>query len=93
MAAGQGAGGVGHQVGGAGEGEDRAVVVGVAVQVEQGGAGGGGQVGEDRLVAALADVDHALEEHGASVARRAGVAAPARGAWPAVEGLLGGDGV
>ena len=67
---GQGPGGFGHEVGGAGEGEDRPVVVGVAVLVEQRGAGGSGQPAQDGLVASLADIDHALEEHGASVARR-----------------------
>ena len=69
---GEGAGGPGHQIRGAGEGEHRPVVVRVAVQVEQGGAGGSGQLAQDRLVAALADVDDALEEHAASVTRRAG---------------------
>ena len=55
----------------AGQGEDRTVVVGVAVQVEQGGAGGLGELAQDRVVPALADVDHALDDHSASVARAA----------------------
>ncbi len=59
---------VGHQIRGAGERQDRPVVVRITVLVEQGRPGGDGQVAEGRLVAALADVDHALEEHGASVA-------------------------
>ena len=39
----QGPGGFGHQVGGPGQGEDGAVVVGVTVLVEQRGAGRSGQ--------------------------------------------------
>ena len=62
----QGPGGRHHGVGGAGQGEDGAVVVGVAVEVEQGRPGAGGQLGQDAVVAALADVDHALEYQGHS---------------------------
>ena len=70
MALRQGPGGFGHQVSGAGQREDGAVVVGVTVLVEQRGAGGSGQPAQYRLVPTLADVDHALEEHCSSVARR-----------------------
>jgi hypothetical protein len=52
-----------------GKGEDGAVVVGVLMRIEQGRTGRSGQVVEHRPVSAFADVDHALEEHGASVAR------------------------
>ena len=48
------------------------MVVRVAVEVEEGGAGAGGQRGDDVVVPTLADVDDALEDllspaHGASV--------------------------
>ena len=71
---------ISHEIGGPGEREDGAVVVGVAVLVEQRGAGGSGQPAQRGLVASLADIDHALEEHGASVARRQadGAQAPRR---------------
>jgi hypothetical protein len=68
--AGQRPGGLGHQVDGAGESEDRPVVIRVAVPIEQSRAGGSRNATKDRFVAALADVDHALEEHDASVTRR-----------------------
>ena len=95
---GQGPGGFGHQVSGAGEGEDGPVVVGVTVLVEQRGAGRRGQPAQQRLVPALADVDHALDEHGASVARPPVSRAQARrrsrrAEGPPGQGLLGDDGV
>ena len=43
--AGHGPGGAGHVVGPAGQGQDGPVVVGVPVQIEQGGPGGVGQAG------------------------------------------------
>ncbi len=89
---GERAGGRRHQVGGAGERQDRPVVVPVAMQVEKGRPGGGGQRAENRVVAALADVDHALEQHGASVARGRGPTG-SRPAGPPGEDLLGDDGV
>ena len=73
-------------VGGPGEGEHGTVVVLVAVQVEQGRPGGCGQLVEHRLVAALAEVDHALEDRWHSELTP--------GRYPAGGGvLLGGDGV
>ena len=47
-----------------GQGEDGAVVVRVAVEVAQGRPGRGGQRGDHLEGAALADVDHALDDHG-----------------------------
>jgi hypothetical protein len=44
-----------------GQGEDRPVVVGVAVHVEQTRASGVGQSGQGGLAAALADIHHAFE--------------------------------
>ena len=84
---GQGAGGVGHDVGPAGQGEYGAVVVGIAVQVHQGGGGGVSQLAQDGLVPALRDVHHALHQfhpHCSSVAcirpprDAAGLGVPAR---------------
>ena len=79
------------------EGEDGAVVVGVAVLVEKGGASRGGQPGHNGLVAALADIDDALDEHVVSVARRRRLPAQPSGGGARSErarrGLLGDDGV
>ena len=60
--AGQRAGGLGHDVGPAGQGEDRTVVVGVTVEVDQGGGGGLGEPAEHRVVPAFGDIGHALHE-------------------------------
>ena len=80
-------------------------MVRVAVQVEEGRAGAGGQRAQDAVVTALADVDHALEDHGAIVAhvasvpasgdavRQSGDGTRSRGPLPARPVLLGGDGV
>ena len=46
---GQGAGGVGHHVGPAGQGEHGTVVVRVTVQIQQGAGGGVGRVGPARV--------------------------------------------
>jgi hypothetical protein len=56
----------------AGQGEDRSVVVGVAVEIEEDGAGRVGETGEKVLVTAVADVDDALDGHGASLPLRVG---------------------
>ena len=73
---GERASGGGDVVGRAGEREDRPVVVRVAVQIEERRAGTGGQRREDGLIAALADVDDALE---AARARAHGASVPAPG--------------
>ena len=70
MVGGQGAGPGGDGGGLAGQREDRAVVVGVAVQVPQGRAGGRGELGQDGVVAALGDVDDTLDDHGRSTITR-----------------------
>ena len=73
-------GGLGDLVRRSGQGEDRPVVVRVAVQVEQDRRGGRGQLGEESLVAALAHVGHALEDHSASLpVARGGVGGSRRG--------------
>jgi len=48
-------------VGRPGQGEDRPVVVGVLVHIEHRGTAGADQAGDDAAVAALADVDYALQ--------------------------------
>ena len=73
----------GDVVGCAGEREDGPVVVRVAMQVEEGRAGTGGQRGENGLVAALAHVDDALEAarargHGRQRASTGDAARPTR---------------
>ena len=60
--AGEGAGGGNEVVGRCDEGVHRPVVVRIAMEVEEGGSGAGGQRGEDGIVPTLADVDDALED-------------------------------
>jgi sec-independent protein translocase protein TatA len=62
------------------ERQHRAVVVGIAVQVEQGVAAGGGQPLQDGLVAAFADVDDALQ-HRLSLARSPAAGGNPRRGW------------
>ena len=50
-----------------GQGEDRSMVVRVAVEIEEDGTGGRGQFAQKGLVTALADVDDALDDHAASL--------------------------
>ncbi len=45
------------------QGEDRTVMVGVCVQIEQDGSGRRGQFSQKNLVTTLAHVDHALDDH------------------------------
>ena len=70
---GQRSGGLGHDVGRPGQGEDRTVVVGVTVEVDQGRGGGLGEPAEHRVVPAFRDIGHALHEldrHHSSVTLR-----------------------
>jgi hypothetical protein len=60
--------GAGHLFGAAGQGEDRSVVVRIAMEVEEHRARGDGQMSQNGLVTALADVDNALDGHVASLA-------------------------
>jgi hypothetical protein len=47
-----------EQIDGAGQGEDRAMVVGIGVLVEDAGAGAGYQIGQDFGPTTLTDVDY-----------------------------------
>jgi hypothetical protein len=64
---GQSLGGGHHDIDRAGQGEDGAMVVGIAVRIEEGGCGGGAQGSQNNLVTTLADVDHTLDDHAASL--------------------------
>jgi hypothetical protein len=72
----------------AGQREDGAMVVGIAMEVEQARTGDTGQLCQKSLVTAVADVDDALDGHGSSLppwARRGRRGPP----W---DGLVSGDG-
>ena len=60
----------------AGQGEDRTVMVGVCVQIEQDGSGRCGQFAQKSLVTTLADVDHALDDHSQAAEGRSRGLAP-----------------
>ena len=60
---GQAPGGGGQRVGLAGQGEDGAMVMGVPVHIEEQRGRRGGQLGQDDIVTAFAEVDDALEDH------------------------------
>jgi hypothetical protein len=60
-----------HVIDGPAEGEDGPMVVRVSVHIEQGRGGRSSQFSQYNRVAALTDVDHALDDHGDQFARLA----------------------